>query len=80
MCVKRCNAKGGDYENGDSSKWRQRWAWGYIGGNTSGSARREVKRGIPKEGDIKSKDGMLKEGITTMGNLQRVRQGGHGGA
>ena len=34
----RGNAKGGVYQNWDSSKWRQRWAWGCIGWNTRGSA------------------------------------------
>ena len=52
--VKRCNAKGGDYENGDSSKWRQRWAWGYIGGNTSSSAKGSILgRWGKQKGDTK---------------------------
>ena len=58
------NAKGGNYQNGDSSKRRQRWAWGCIEGSKRGSAkgsilgRRDVKRGNtkPKEGNIKRTD------------------------
>ena len=33
---KRCDAKGGDYQNRDSSKPRQRWAWGCLGGLSKG--------------------------------------------
>ena len=48
VCVKRCNAKGGVYQNGDSSNWRQRWAWGYIGGYRSGILGRwGSQKGIP---------------------------------
>ena len=27
----KCNSEGGYYQNGDSSKWRQMWAWGCKG-------------------------------------------------
>ena len=77
---KRCNDKGGDYQNGNSSKWRQRWAWGCKGWNTRGSAKERTRHGgkskqkIPKEGNFKRGDTKIKRWNP------RGSQGEHGGA